>query len=322
MNLSERQLIDRFLKPLATTPEALQLADDGAIIPASDEQDYVVVKDTLVSGIHFFADDPAETIAKKLLRVNLSDLMAMGALPAYYTLSLALPAEISTEWVDQFTTSLHEDMLHFGGTLIGGDTTAIQDSICLTLSAIGTVPNGKALTRKAAQEDDDIFVTGTLGDAFLGLETARKRISGNPALLKRYQIPQPPVRLGNALLDLAHAAIDISDGLVMDMERLCQASQKGALLYFDLIPISKASESVLVEYPQYMEDVVTGGDDYQLLFTAPHRAKETITTLCANAGITLTQIGTITETPEVIILGHDNQPMTFRNKGFEHYSVK
>ena len=279
----EFEFIARRLRPLATTPGALALTDDAALLDPAAGRQLVLTKDAMVAGVHFLPDDPPGQIAQKLLRVNLSDLAAMGAAPLGYLLALARPKEISDAWLDEFCAGLAADNAAFGIALLGGDTVSTPGPLTLSLTAIGEVPTGSALLRSGAGPGDDVWVSGTLGDAALGLKVLQGALDvTEPArtfLIERYRLPQPRLALGQALRGIASAAIDVSDGLVADLGHILETSGVGAALHADALPLSEAARDL----PGARDAALAGGDDYELLFTAPSKRRAEIAALCAPA---------------------------------------
>ena len=247
----EFDLIETYFKPLAKgAPGALGLADDAAVLTPTGGHDLVVTQDMLVEGVHFRDTDPAGRVAQKALRVNLSDLAAMGATPVAYLLSLALPAAVDDAWVAAAAAGLAADQAEFGVHLIGGDTVSTPGPLTLSITALGQTPNGLALRRSGARPGDLVMVSGMIGDACLGLDvleggdTTAPGAPGAPGadyLVDRYQLPSPRLSLGLALRGLATAAIDISDGLVADLGHLCGASGVGAAVDLGRVPVSPAA---------------------------------------------------------------------------------
>ena len=263
----EFELIARHFAPLsAAEPGAFALTDDAAVLAIEPGRRLVVTTDTMVAGVHFLPENPAGAVAAKLLRVNLSDLAAMGAKPLAYTLSAALPENMEDGWLERFAQALAADQASFQVTLIGGDTVATPGPLTLTLCALGTVAEGRELRRSGARPGDVVYVSGTIGDAALGLAALRGELPGlapelRQALGERYLRPQPRVALGQRLSGLAHAAVDISDGLVADLGHICAASGTGATVEAPRIPLSPAGRAVLEADAERMTTVLAGGDD-------------------------------------------------------------
>jgi thiamine-monophosphate kinase len=276
MALSEDDLIARYFAPLAG-PGGLGLKDDVALLTPPPGRDLVLTSDALVAGVHFFADDPPEAIAAKALRVNLSDLAAKGATPLGFLLSLALPRDVTDPWLEGFAQGLGDDSRAYGCPLLGGDTVKTLGPLTLSITALGTVEPGRAPLRTAARPGDLLYVSGTIGDAALGLQL---RLGRGPtlepglreALLERYLRPQPRLALAAALAH-ARAAMDVSDGLVGDLAKMLRASGVGGVLELARVPFSPAAQAWLAAAPEGNEIAVTGGDDYEVLAAVgPQRA--------------------------------------------------
>ncbi len=293
--MDEFATVARLFAPLAAGEAgALGLLDDAAILVPSPGQNLVVTKDVIIAGVHYLPDDPPALVAKKLLRVNLSDLAAMAARPRAYLLGLALSRPVDLAWLAAFAAGLDEDQAMFGVTLIGGDTTAHDGPTVLSLTAIGEVAEGRDLRRGGAKSGDRIWVSGTLGDAALGLRVLRGELSAlagehRSYLRDRYHLPVPRVDLGRRLVGLANAAIDVSDGLLADLGHICDASGLAATVSVDAVPLSPAARAALAADPGLADEPLTGGDDYELLFTAPSTADAAL----AGLPFHLTAIGTM-----------------------------
>ncbi len=332
--LGEFDRIAQKLAPLTVGYDgALGLTDDAAFLePAPSGWDVVVSTDTVVAGVHFFADDPAETVAKKALRMNLSDCAGMGATPAHYTLNLCLPESIggvdADTWIDGFTHGLAEDQQGFDVVLIGGDSVSTSGPAVITVTIFGHVPTGKALLRSAAQPGDDIWVSGTLGDASLGLLLRRDPAlpvpdSARQHLADRYLLPQPRTALGRELAGLAHAALDVSDGLIQDLGHIATASAAQLRVERDAIPVSPAARSLETVCEDWIERVVAGGDDYEIAFTAPADVAGDIRRAAEGQGVLVTRIGTVCETSEnwgggVVLLDPNGDTVPLGRTGWRH----
>jgi thiamine-monophosphate kinase len=315
----EFEFIAHRLRPLATAPGALQLLDDAALLDPRPGTQLVLTKDAMVAGVHFLPDDPAGEIAQKLLRVNLSDLAAMGAAPLGYLLALARPAEIEDAWLAAFCAGLADDNAAFGVSLLGGDTVSTPGPLTLSLTALGEVPEGAALRRSGAREGDDIWVSGTLGDAALGLAVLQGKLEvAAPAraqLIGRYRLPRPRLALGEALRGLAHAAIDISDGLLADLGHIVETSGVGAELNADLLPLSDAASGLAGA----QEAALSGGDDYELLFTAPPAQRYAIEGLAQRVDLPLTRIGAMQAAPGIRVLDATGAEIQPKRTGWRHF---
>lgn len=268
---SEDELIARIFAPIAG-PAGLGLKDDAALLAASAEP-LVVTTDMLVAGVHFFADDPPDAVARKALRVNLSDLAAKGAAPAGFLLSIALPGEWTNEWLSAFAAGLADDARTYAAPLLGGDTASTPGPLTISITALGRTP--RFVPRTGARAGDGIYVSGTTGDAALGLAlrrdpalAARLSPDARDFLLDRYLLPRPRLDLAPLLREHASAAMDVSDGLAGDLAKLCRASGVSALVDLPLIPLSDAAREAIELAPGLFESAITGGDDYEILFTA------------------------------------------------------
>jgi len=267
--LAEREFIASLLAPLATTPAARGLADDAAVWTPPLGRDLVFTHDVLAAGVHYLPGDPPGDVAWKLLAVNLSDLAAMGARPAGVLLGLALSAAEDDDWRRAFVAGLERALAHFGVALWGGDTVGGVAAAVLGLTAIGTVAPGKALARSGARPGDVLWASGSIGDAGLGLAIARGDAPADRQLLARFRRPEPRLALGAALAGVATAAMDVSDGLLIDADRLAAASGIGIALALHLVPLSPALLARAGGDRAARLAAATAGDDYELLFTLP-----------------------------------------------------
>ena len=269
--MNEFDLIARYFAPLAIAPGSFGLKDDAAIISARPGFDLVVTTDQIAAGTDFFAEDPAGTVAQKALRVNLSDLAAKGARPEYYLLNLVLPRPVREEWLAEFARGLSEDQRQFGISLLGGDTSATDGPLSISVTAMGFVPQGRIVKRSGAKAGDAVYVTGTIGDSGGGLALLKREgDSPNEAdcayLMNCYRVPQPPVTFGKSLCDIAHAGLDISDGLIADLGHLALASGVGIVVQGEQVPLSPALKALWGA--DTLARAVAAGDDYQIAFTA------------------------------------------------------
>ena len=296
----EDSLIARYFKPLATDAGAFGLNDDAALLKALGD-DIVVTTDALVEGVHFLADDPADTIARKALRVNLSDLAAKGATPAGFVLALAL-RKAEEAWLAAFARGLGADAADFGCPLLGGDTVSTPGPLMLSITAFGRVAVDKMVHRSGAKPGDHVVVTGTIGDAALGLDVLKQgrvaaALAGDAAsrdaLVGRYRVPQPRNALASVVRAHAHAAMDVSDGLAGDLAKLCAASAVSAVIDLKSVPLSKAACAALAAGAAGMADIIAGGDDYEILCAIPQDALEEFVREANATGVPVTPIGTI-----------------------------
>jgi thiamine-monophosphate kinase len=296
----EDALIARYFRPLATDPGAFNLGDDAAVLKPSGD-DIVVTTDAVVEGVHFLPDDPPDSVARKALRVNLSDLAAKGATPAGFVLTLALRAA-DDAWLKPFARGLGEDAGLFGCPLLGGDTVSTPGPKMISITAFGRVPQDKMVHRSGAKPGDRVVVTGTIGDATLGLDILRggavaaalaDDAAAREMLVGRYRIPQPRNALAQAVRDHASAAMDVSDGLAGDLAKLCEASGVSAVIDAPGIPLSPAAAALLARGTVGIGTLVSGGDDYEILCAIPENRFEAFAQAAALAGVTVTSIGTI-----------------------------
>jgi thiamine-monophosphate kinase len=321
--LGEFERIARFFAPLAV-PGALGLLDDVALIDGPPGEQYVLKTDAIVEGVHFLSDDPPMQVAQKLLRVNLSDLAAKGATPFGYLLTTALPRHCDEDWLAAFAAGLAADQATYGIGLLGGDTVATPGPVTLSATAIGRVAAGRAVLRSGARAGDLVFVSGTLGDAALGLDAVR---GGLPSLAPealayladRYRLPQPRSLLGPRLIGQAHAMMDVSDGLVADLGHLCKASAVGAVVEAARLPLSPAARSAVEAAPGLLAKALSGGDDYELLFTAAADAAPAIAAIAGEVGVPVTCIGRIEGGEGVRVLDGEGAPMTVKDPGYRHF---
>jgi thiamine-monophosphate kinase len=294
----EDSLIARYFRPLATDPGAFGLADDAAVLQAHGD-DIVVTTDAIVEGVHFLADDPPDTVARKALRVNLSDLAAKGAIPAGFVLTLAL-REPDETWLTPFARGLGSDAGLFGCPLLGGDTVSTPGPLMISITAFGRVPAGRMVHRSGARPGDRVVVTGTIGDAALGLDilkggavAATLADDARAMLVGRYRVPQPRNALAEAVRDHANAAMDVSDGLAGDLAKLCAASRVSAVIDAPALPLSAAAGALVGRGAVGIETLVSGGDDYEILCAIPEDRLEAFAQSAALAGVAVTSIGAV-----------------------------
>ena len=285
--MNEFSLIKNFFSPLVDK-EALNLEDDAAIIQSLKNDDFVISTDTLVEKIHFFGTEKPELIAKKSLRVNLSDLAAMGAEPLYYNLSISIPPKKSRSFIKAFSKGLELDQNLFDVRLIGGDLTSSKDVIVITISIIGKVPSGKFVSRRGARNGDFLFVTGILGASKLGLNNFDKKSKNYDFVKKRYLLPEPRINFGLKVRDYANSMIDISDGLIQDAGHLARLSNLELDLDFRNIPLTKIKH---VSYKKILNAALYGGDDYELLFSSSPNNEKKLFQIANDLGLNLSKIG-------------------------------
>jgi thiamine-monophosphate kinase len=315
----EFDLIANVLAPLADE-RALGLTDDAAILPQASGLDTVVSTDTLVTGVHFLKNEDPDIIARRLLRVNLSDIAAMAARPFGYFLNLTLSPDIGDDWLIKFAQGLAADQKSFGIRLMGGDTTRTPGELTLSVTMLGEVPSGKAVRRSTAEVGDRIFVSGTIGDAALGLVRLKTGAGADDALVRRYQLPDPRVSLGTALRGIVNAMADVSDGLVADLGHICEASGLAATIEAEAVPLSNGARTVLESDPSEITGLLTGGDDYELVFTAPREQIEAVKAAAAGVGVEATEIGRMEEGGgEVSVIDRDGADISPENGGYRHF---
>jgi thiamine-monophosphate kinase len=321
--LGEFERIARFFAPLAA-PGGLGLLDDAALVDCRAGRRLVITADAMVAGIHFRPEDPAEFVARKLLRVNLSDLAAMGARPLYYLLTTALPAALGAQWVEDFARGLGQDQQLYQVALLGGDSVSTPGPAALSLTAIGEIAAGAEIRRSGARPGDEIWVSGTIGDAWLGLGVLRGDHPGlagehHAALIRRFQLPEPRVALGPALFGLADAMIDISDGLVADLGHICEQSRVSAVIELAALPLSPAASVLATADPGLLPRLATGGDDYELLFTAAPQHAAAITAAGAACAVPVTCIGRIGPGTGVRLLDAAGGEVAVDRIGWRHF---
>ena len=307
----------------ATPRTLLGVGDDAALIRAGKGQLLVVAADMLVAGRHFFKDADPESVGHKALAVNLSDMAAMGATPRWATMGIALP-KVDARWVAAFSKGFMALARKHGVDLIGGDTTRGPLNICVQI--IGEVPARQALRRDGAKAGDDIWVSGTLGDAALAVAAKNERIKLKPAerkqALQRLDWPVPRIALGLALRGVAHSAIDVSDGLAADLGHICERSRVAAVVAFECLPVStmlRRHRASLVA----QSAVVAGGDDYELCFTATPTKRAAVERAATRARVRVTRIGRVIRAPagvcSVVVVDRGGLPLPLKKKGFDHF---
>jgi thiamine-monophosphate kinase len=268
--MDEFDIIARYFAPLSGEG-AFGLTDDAAVIPPRSGHDLVVTTDAIMEGVDFFAFDPADTVARKALRVNLSDLAAKGAEPAFYLLNLSLPPTITPQWLETFAAGLAHDQGQYGIALLGGDTGATEGPLAIAITAFGYVPSGTMVRRNGAKLGDAVYVTGSIGGSAGGLAIFKREKhtlsdADRDALIARYRVPEPPMAFARTLRGIASAAIDVSDGLIADLGHLAAASGVAIAVEGEAIPLPPALRAWWGE--NAIPRAATAGDDYQIAFTA------------------------------------------------------
>ncbi len=321
----EFELIARHFAPLARDGRvvALGLKDDAAWCGQRAGHDLVMTADALVAGVHFLPTDPPDLIARKALRTNLSDLAAKGAVPLAYLVCLALPRATDEAWIAGFAAGLAEDQQAYGIALAGGDTTSTPGALTIAITALGEVPAGGMMQRRGARVGDEVWVSGTIGDAALGLRVCTGEIAAAGAarafLVDRYRLPQPRLGLGGALQPLGVVAMDVSDGLIQDLGHIVALGGCGAVIDAEALPFSSAADALLAIDPARLEIAITGGDDYEILAVAPPRQAGAMAAAAGASATRLTRIGTIVEGAGVALRGGDGALRRFTRGGWSHF---
>lgn len=316
-------LIETWFAPLSGSYDgALGLTDDAAVLDVPDGRQLVVTTDMLVSGVHFLDGTEPAYIAAKALRVNLSDLAAMAAEPFAYTLSIALPGKPDADWLDAFSQALAVEQNIFNVVLIGGDTVSTTGPLSISITAFGYVERGRELRRSGAKAGDLVFVSGNIGSAAMGLRVLSGECGGlskaeAELLAERQHRPQPRIELGQRLAGLAHAAIDVSDGLVQDLGHICRCSGLGAVIESELVPVTPEAETAAAGD---VWSLLGGGDDYELLFTAPPENRDAIEAISRQLDIDVTVIGRIDESDTVRVVDASGKEIAAGGiPGFQHF---
>ncbi len=321
--MAEFSVIERFCQSIGCThPETkLSVGDDAAVLSIPESKDLVVSVDTMVEGVHFFSDTPASLLAVKLLAVNLSDLAAMGAVPKWATLALTLPNN-NEAWLEEFSTALNEASKRHKVQLVGGDTT--QGPLVLSLQIMGLVEKGAAITRAHAQPGDDIYVSGQLGDAALAVAFRQGKIELDDGHAKYFSSaldrPIPQLGLGQKLVGLATSCIDLSDGLLGDLQHIAKQSQVGLDVDVSAVPISEQYQHFCATGGN-IDYALAGGDDYQLAFTAHPRHSNELSAIADQLEIMVTKIGQVVDSEQPIVRSFQNgEPYSVTNQSFQHFA--
>lgn len=322
----EERLIANVFAPLATHPGALALTDDCAVITPPEGCDLVLTTDTIIGGVHFFADDAAHAVASKALRVNLSDLAAKGAAPLGYLLSLALPPDVGHDWLTEFAEGLRGDAQRYDCPMLGGDTDRTPGPVTIAVSMFGSVPTGTMVRRAGAKPGDVLFVSGTIGDAALGLALCNDPARDWPLtanlqqhLTDRYLLPEPRNALAEAVRTHASAAMDVSDGLVGDLTKLCRVSEVAANIEVTRVPLSEAARTLIAADPELREPALTGGDDYEIVCAVPPDKAESFKAAANMSEVPVSEIGVIAEGEGARFIDSAGEPLSFRHVSFSHF---
>ncbi|ACT59071.1 thiamine-phosphate kinase [Hirschia baltica] len=323
--MNEFDLIKTYFAPLAISPDAFGLKDDVAALNPPAGRQLIITTDTLVESVHFLSEDPLETVAQKLLRVNISDVLAKGGTPWAAVLSLTWPSGRDVRQLSSFADGLKADLEHWGISLMGGDTTSTSGPLTLGLTLLAHCPQTGPILRSGGKQGDDIWVTGSIGDGYLGLKAAMGELSlsrpEDVALLAwRYRVPEiPDSAIAELISEVAHASADVSDGLVADINHIAKASNLQAIINLDEVPFSSAAKLCLAEKKVSRLELVTKGDDYQSVFTAPPEAKAVILRASLQYGLEITKIGTM-QTGQGVSLQRPNGTMIpIKSDGWKHF---
>lgn len=325
----EDGLIARYFRPLATAPGADRLLDDAASYTPPEGFEMVLTTDAVVAGVHFFPEDPPDVVARKALRVNLSDLAAKGAEPAGYLLTIGLTEDWSEDWLESFCEGLAADQEDFGVALYGGDTVRTPGPLFVSVTAFGITPQGRVPRRTRAIPGQKLYVTGTIGDAALGLKirldnSLPKRWGLKMAeaehLLDRYLLPEPRLKAAELVAEFATASMDISDGLAGDLGRMCTASDVGAVLDAGLVPLSDPAAKAVEEDPSALATILTGGDDYEVLAAVDPEQAHEFEEAARRIDLDVTEIGVVTPPfSGRVRVERYGQPMVLDRLAFRHF---
>ncbi|MEH0831696.1 thiamine-phosphate kinase [Anaplasma bovis] len=318
--MDELECINEYIRPLLSSGFPSEDDDAAYICAGKNTSPLIASHDIITEGVHFFSNTAADIIAKKALRVNISDMASMGALPYAYLLGLSLPKGISNEWWSAFSSGLREDNERYSIKLVGGDTVHNKSSyITIGITILG-IPGANTLTRSGAKIGDFLYISGTIGDAALGLLAHNNpTLSGCEYIKSRYNIPEPRVKLGCAIVGIASSCIDISDGFLQDIGRICKLSNVGANIHFGDIPLSAEAQHLLSHDLQYMEYILAGGDDYELAFTIPPDKVQEFKQLISSTETKVTQVGNIVSETGIRLYDHNNEEMSLpSNMGYVH----
>jgi len=315
--LGEFELIAELFAPLSKgAPGAFGLTDDAAVLAPPPGHELVLKTDAIVEGVHFFRTDPPGDIARKSLRVNLSDLAAKGAVPMGYLMALLLPDWPDRAWLHAFADGLAADQAAFGLSLMGGDTTATPGPLAVSISAFGHVPLGAMIRRAGAQPGDLVFVSGTIGDAGGGLAVLKENRSA-PELVARYRVPQPRLALGPELRGLASASLDVSDGLMADLGHIAHVSKVRIEVDAPRIPLSNALRGLWGE--EAVARAAVAGDDYEIAFTAPASLRADAANAAARSGVAVTEIGRVAAGEGAVLLDASGREIVLARSGYTHF---
>ena len=320
--MREHERIAAFFAPLAAhEPGSFSLTDDAAVLEAPAKRRLVITTDSVIQGTHVLPRATAAQLARKLVRRNLSDLAAMGASPWRYSVNLHTPETLADAWFAEFAATLQAEQEAFGMALVGGDSTSGKKPIHATMTCFGLLDQSPVL-RSTAQAGDVLYASGTIGDAALGLALLTHQTSAAREQLEflaaRYHAPTPRIALGRALAGIATAMIDISDGLLADAKKLADASRVHLMIEREAVPLSPAVRQLLSLHPDHWSRILTGGDDYELLFTAPWKSMETVEALATKLETPITRIGSVSQGTGITLRDARGETLPIGTMGYEH----
>jgi thiamine-monophosphate kinase len=329
--MDEFEIIEKYFKPLTNkAKEALGLEDDAAAIKIDKNHQLIISKDLMVEDVHFKFSDGGFNIGSKLLNSNLSDLAASGAKPLYYLLGFSKNKNVDEKFIKDFCAGLKESADKYGISLIGGDSVKTTDKLFFSLTIFGQTKKNRSLKRSTAKKDDLIMVSGYIGDAFLGLKILENKSESSLKtqdknyLLSRHFHPTPRISLGQNLLEkkLATAAIDVSDGLFADLRHICETSNLSAIIYQNQIPLSSSAKLYLQKNPDVaINDLASGGDDYELIFTIKKKDLKKVQKIAERINVKISEIGYMTNSKNknLILLNENQQEIPILNYGYKHF---
>jgi len=321
--MNEFDLISKYFSPLAKAVRGAEgLTDDACFLKIKNTGTMVVTTDTIIEDVHYISDTPAELIARKLLRVNISDLAAKSAIPAYYTLNITMNEKVDEAWLDSFTRGLKADQRKYGIMLAGGDTTRSTGRMSFSVTAIGE--SIKPVKRATAKQGDIIYVTGSIGDSFLGLQLRQSKLERTAItradyFINRYNLPEPKLDFGVLLGGFASAACDISDGLVADLGHICQASDAAAMIRSSAIPLSTQALSLIKRGSYKLEQFITHGDDYEICFTVPPHKQAIAEEAARKTETRISAIGEVIKGKGVLVINDKGRPVIVNHGGYSHF---
>lgn len=332
--MDEFSIIAKYFAPLSKGEKgAFSLTDDAAVIKTVAAGNMVITKDSIVEGVHFLPTDPPELIARKLMRVNVSDLVAKGARPVYYLLAATFRKGIGDEWIEKFADGLRKDQRTYGMKLIGGDTTSVDGPMSFSLTAIGEAE--KPVLRRGAKAGDVLYVTGSIGDSCIGLKflskdsgfripdsgenTRNSQLATGNYFINRYHLPEPRTLVGMHIARVATASVDVSDGLVADVGHICENSGVAAIIRAGSVPLSRGAKKLVREKKVDIAELISHGDDYEIAFTAAKVKTPIVYELAKFAGVQITQVGEIVSGKGVWVVDAKGRPVSLPKSGYKHF---